>query len=46
MAYDRKRSGRKAVSFPVESDDWMWVNEMVRKVEDRFKRGEYVEVKF
>lgn len=44
MAYDGKRSGRKAVSFPVESEDWERVCEMVRIVEDRFRREEYGEV--
>lgn len=49
MSYDRKCSGRKAVSFPKDissidalsdsSDDWNQVCEMVRKVEDEFKNG-------
>ena len=49
MSYDRKRSGRKAVSFPKDissietlsdsSDDWNQVCEMVRKIENEFKNG-------
>ena len=45
MAYERKRSGRKAVSFPVEADDWERVCEMVRIVEEAYKSGKTGEVK-
>ena len=44
MAYERKRSGRKAVSFPVEADDWMRVCEVVEKVKEKHLVGKHGDV--
>ena len=44
MAYHWKRSGRKAVSFPVGSDDWMRINEMVEKVKENYFAGKHGDV--
>lgn len=39
MSYGGKRSGRKAPSFPIDSDDWNRVINMMQKVKDEYAAG-------
>ena len=39
MSYDRRRSGRKSPSFPLDSDDWNRVCKKAKEVKEAYDKG-------